>query len=104
MPLPRILSIIYTLRLQTRELGQKAANNNDYFVRSLFELNERLYLKACDLARCLIDDIDDDAVRLGLRLHYVNGICWHETALLTSDAKIRRKCHDFLRKEAKYNV
>ena len=97
MSLQKFFSTIYALRIQTHELREKAAKNNDSLTLRLSELTEKLYLKACDTARILIDNIEDDAVRLGLRLHYVNGICWYETALLTSDAKIRQKCRKYIK-------
>lgn len=69
-------------------------------IDDLDNLDEK-YVSTCDLARKLLDDLEDNDVALGLRLHYVNGMTWHMTSLYTGVKNIRVRCRDYLRQEAR---
>ena len=51
---------------------------------------------ACDLARRLIDRIEDDTIAMGLQLYGVNRLTWRATAECLGVQDIQRRCEDYL--------
>lgn len=57
--------------------------------------NEWLY--ACELATVALDRVDDNEVRMGLMLHYVNGCPWSQVAAELGAPDIKAKCGAYLK-------
>ena len=51
---------------------------------------------ACDLARRLIDRIEDNTIATGLQLYGVNRLTWRATAECLGVQDIQRRCEDYL--------
>ena len=51
---------------------------------------------ACDLARRLIDRIEDDTIAMGLQLYGINRLTWRATAECLGVQDIQRRCEDYL--------
>lgn len=51
---------------------------------------------ACDLARRLIDRIEDSTIATGLQLYGVNRLTWRATAECLGVQDIQRRCEDYL--------
>lgn len=51
---------------------------------------------ACDLARRLIDRVEDDTIAMGLQLYGVNRLTWRAVAENLGVEDIRRRCEDYL--------
>lgn len=51
---------------------------------------------ACDLARRLIDRVEDDTIAMALQLHGVNRLEWSTVSECLGVEDIRRRCEDYL--------
>ena len=54
---------------------------------------------ACDLARKMIDQVEDDTIAMGLLLHGVNGLTWSATEACLGVEDIQVRCYDYLMEE-----
>lgn len=54
---------------------------------------------ACDLARKMIDQVEDDSIAMGLLLHGVNGLTWSATEACLGVEDIQDRCYDYLMEE-----
>lgn len=54
---------------------------------------------ACDLARKMIDQVEDDTIAMGLLLHGVNGLTWSATEACLGVEDIQDRCYDYLMEE-----
>lgn len=70
----------------------------DRLIRELEDVEDACYGR-CDMARILLDTIEDQIIATALRLHYLNGLSWRATAWEVGVPDIRQKCHDFMKKE-----
>lgn len=70
----------------------------DRLIRELEDVEDACYGR-CDMARILLDTIEDQTIATALRLHYVNGLSWRTTAREVGVPDICQKCHDFMKKE-----
>lgn len=78
----------------------------DYYILALHQTYKRLleeknkvqadYDFACDLARRLIDRIEDDTIATGLQLYGVNRLSWRATAECLGVQDIQNRCEDYL--------
>lgn len=54
---------------------------------------------ACDLARKMIDQVEDDTIAVGLLLHGVNGLSWPATEACLGVEDIQARCYEYLKEE-----
>ena len=95
---------IHELRTLTQDTYKKAQQENTPEAWMVFKFIESEYLRFCDTGRRYLDSIPDPKMALALRLHYINGLNWRETALQMGDTRMRRQCRDFLRKAGRKNA
>ena len=96
----------YKLSKAYRDLPVDQDPKEDDYILALHQTYRRLldeknkvqtdYDFACDLARRLIDRIEDDTIAMGLQLYGVNRLTWRATAECMGVQDIQRRCEDYL--------
>ena len=96
----------YKLSKAYRDLPVDQDPKEDTFILALHQTYRRLleeknktqadYDFACDLARRLIDRIEDNTIANGLQLYGVNRLTWRATAECLGVQDIQRRCEDYL--------
>jgi len=96
----------YKLSKAYRDLHVDQNPKKDDYILALHQTYRRLldeknktqadYDFACDLARRLIDRIEDDTIATGLQLYGVNRLTWRATAECLGVQDIQRRCEDYL--------
>lgn len=105
----------YKLSRAYHDLPADQDPKEDAYILALHQTYRRLledknktqadYDFACDLARRLIDRIEDDTIATGLQLYGVNRLTWRATAECLGVQDIQRRCEDYLthRKEETFS-
>ena len=96
----------YKLSKAYRDLPVDQDPKKDDYILALHQTYRRLldeknkvqadYDFACDLARRLIDRIEDNTIATGLQLYGVNRLSWRATAECLGVQDIQRRCEDYL--------
>ena len=96
----------YKLSKAYRDLPVDQDPKEDDYILALHQTYRRLldeknktqadYDFACDLARRLIDRIEDSTIATGLQLYGVNRLSWRATAECLGVQDIQRRCEDYL--------
>ena len=96
----------YKLSKAYRDLPVDQDPKEDDYIRALHQTYRRLleeknktqvdYDFACDLARRLIDRIEDSTIATGLQLYGVNRLTWRATAECLGVQDIQRRCEEYL--------
>ena len=96
----------YKLSKAYRDLPVDQDPKEDDYILALHQTYRRLldeknkvqadYDFACDLARRLIDRIEDNTIATGLQLYGVNRLSWRATAECLGVQDIQRRCEDYL--------
>lgn len=96
----------YKLSKAYRDLPVDQDPKEDDYILALHQTYRRLleeknetqadYDFACDLARRLINRIEDGAIATGLELWGINRLTWRDTAACLGVQDIQRRCEDYL--------
>lgn len=96
----------YKLSKAYRDLPADQDPKEDDYILALHQTYRRLleeknktqadYDFACDLARRLIDRIEDNTIATALELRGVNRLTWRATAACLGVQDIQRRCEDYL--------
>ena len=96
----------YKLSKAYRDLPVDQDPKKDDYILALHQTYRRLldeknktqtdYDFACDLARRLIDRIEDNTIATGLQLYGVNRLTWRATAECLGVQDIQRRCEYYL--------
>lgn len=96
----------YKLSKAYRDMPADQDPKKDTYILALHQTYRRLldeknktqadYDFACDLARRLIDRIEDDTIAMGLHLYGVNRLEWSTVSECLGVEDIRRRCEDYL--------
>ena len=96
----------YKLSKAYRDLPVDQDPKKDAYILALHQTYRRLldeknktqadYDFTCDLARRLIDRIEDSTIATGLQLYGVNRLSWRATAECLGVQDIQRHCEDYL--------
>ena len=96
----------YKLSKAYRDIPADQDPKEDTYILALHQTYRRLlddknrtqadYDFACDLARRLIDRIEDNTIATGLQLYGVNRLSWRATAECLGVQDIQRRCEDYL--------
>lgn len=96
----------YKLSKAYRDMPADQDPKEDTYIHALHQTYRRLleeknqvqadYDFACDLARRLIDRIEDNTIAMGLQLYGINRLSWQATAECLGVQDIQRRCEDYL--------
>lgn len=96
----------YKLSKAYHDLPADQDPKEDTYIHALHQTYRRLleeknqvqadYDFACDLARRLIDRIEDNTIAMGLQLYGINRLSWQATAECLGVQDIQRRCEDYL--------
>ncbi len=96
----------YKLSKAYRDLPVDQDPKEDDYILALHQTYRRLldeknktqadYDFACDLARRLIDRIEDNTIAMGLHLYGVNRLEWSTVSACLGVEDIRRRCEEYL--------
>ena len=96
----------YKLSKAYRDLPVDQDPKTDDYILALHQTYRRLldeknkaqadYDFACDLARRLIDRIEDNTIATGLQLYGVNRLTWRATVECLGVQDIQRRCEEYL--------
>lgn len=97
---------IYRLSESYRELPVDQDPKENTYILTLHQTYRRLlaeknqvqadYDFACDLARRLIDRIEDNTIAMGLQLYGINRLEWKAVSECLGVPDIRKRCEDYL--------
>ena len=98
--------VAYNLSRAYHDLPVDQDPKKDDYILALHQTYRRLldeknrvqadYDFTCDLARRLIDRVEDDTIAMGLQLYGVNRLTWRATAECLGVQDIQRRCEDYL--------
>ena len=81
-----------SLFAEIRYLKERLQNTPSSRARAQYDI-------ACDLARKMIDQVEDDTIAMGLLLHGVNDLTWSATEACLGVEDIQDRCYDYLMEE-----